>query len=95
MDLLKLALSETLMSQPPTGKPLYEEEESEVEEPIPKNWRAPMPMEDKRYDCYDHWLTIDNLSTARCCRLEVCTSRIRTRCEKCSVYLCLTKDMNC
>ncbi|KAL3196766.1 hypothetical protein MRX96_015383 [Rhipicephalus microplus] len=56
---------------------------------------AKMPGVDKRLHLYDHWPSADSLSSARCCRLAGCTSRTRTRCEKCNVCLCLSSDKNC
>lgn len=96
MDLLKfrMDLSYTLMNQPRRGRPDYSDEE-EQQEDKKQNWRAPIPVLSKRTDCYDHFPIVDDLKTARSCRLEGCKSRSRVRCEKCNVYLCLTKSNNC
>lgn len=97
MDLLefRLNLSETLMSRPPTVRPHYESSDEVEEVRKPQNWRNPLPARDKRTDGFDHFPNVDDLKTARKCRMENCPSRSRVRCEKCNIYLCLTKEKNC
>lgn len=96
MDLLKfrMDLAEVLMDGP-VGDRLQNVPFSGFQEKKPQNWRAPIPGEDKRTDGYDHWPVVDSLTTARACRLRGCKSRSRVRCEKCNLYLCLTKEKNC
>lgn len=86
----RLAVAEALCASP---KRKRLESNNENVQPNHSTERSPgaakMPGVDKRLDSYDHWPSVDSLSSARCCRLPGCTSRTRTRCEKCNVYLCL------
>lgn len=99
-DLLnfRMELGECLLATPKRKRSAVQETEEDEETeilPRPQNYRAPLPGEDKRLDGYDHFPTVDTLTTARFCRREGCKSRSRVRCLKCNVYLCLTKDQNC
>lgn len=92
----RLAIAEALCASPKRKRI------SSNSESVPQNQSAAkspgvakMPGIDKRLDCYDHWPTVDSLATARCCRLTGCTSRTRTRCKKCDVYLCLSSEKQC
>ncbi|KAL3203983.1 hypothetical protein MRX96_011870 [Rhipicephalus microplus] len=91
-----LAVAEALCASP---KRKRLESNNENVQPNHSTERSPgaakIPGVDKRLDSYDHWPSVDSLSSARCCRLAGCTSRTRTRCEKCNVYLCLSSDKNC
>lgn len=96
LDLLefRMAVGEALVSSS-KGKP-YEEDDNSDDEMIAKRYRPDKsPCMDKRLDNFAHWPTVDNLSSARCCRRKGCNKRTRTRCKKCNVYLCLSKDANC
>lgn len=103
MDLLtfKMSLAESLLSKPKISRRRYSSSDDDLLEPReppekkPQNYRAPMPSVDKRVDSYGHWPVIDDLTTARMCRRALCKSRTRVRCEKCNIYLCLTKNQNC
>lgn len=53
------------------------------------------PSEGKRYDGYEHYPSSDALKAPRSCRMENCGSRSRIKCEKCNVYLCLSRSKNC
>lgn len=53
------------------------------------------PPEVKRYDGYEHYPVSDDIKAPRSCRLEECGSRSKIRCEKCDVYLCLSRDKDC
>ncbi|KAL3216925.1 hypothetical protein MRX96_032713 [Rhipicephalus microplus] len=92
----RLAVAEALCASP---KRKRLESNNENVQPNHSTERSPgaakIPGVDKRLDSYDHWPSVDSLSSARCCRLAGCTSRTRTRCEKCNVYLCLSSDKNC
>ncbi len=99
LDLLafRLAVAEALVHSPAHNRVNYSSESlsSDDETPRSSNWRAPLPGIDKRTDGYDHWPTVDELTTARMCRNTDCKSRTRFRCQKCNVYLCLTGKKNC
>ncbi|KAL4154140.1 hypothetical protein QTP88_001973 [Uroleucon formosanum] len=82
-DLLefKISVAKEWLSTP-TKKRINEETNSDSNEEPPvkvQNYRSPIPSEMKRYDSYDHWPEVDNLSTARNCRKEGCKSRTRIR----------------
>ncbi|XP_060806296.1 uncharacterized protein LOC132903054 [Amyelois transitella] len=53
------------------------------------------PTESKRYDGYEHYPISDDIKAPRSCRLEDCNSRSKIKCEKCDVYLCLSRNKNC
>lgn len=99
MDLLKfrMAVAESLTASPDRKR--RDEEEEEDQQPQQKKLKiytpSPKPIEDKRYDGYDHWPVVDNIISPRSCRLETCSSRTKTRCSKCDQYLCLSKDKEC
>lgn len=57
---------------------------------------ASIPGDDKRFDGFEHWPTVDStIAAPRTCRLALCGSRSKTMCEKCGIYLCLSKEKNC
>ncbi|CAK1602445.1 unnamed protein product [Parnassius mnemosyne] len=56
---------------------------------------ANRPLAEKRHDGYEHFPTSDDIKAPRTCRLETCSSRSKIRCDKCNVYLCLSRDKNC
>ena len=59
--------------------------------PSPKRSR---PNSDVRFDGFCHFpCAIDGLGQR--CKNEGCQGRSRIKCEKCNVFLCLTKDRNC
>lgn len=60
-----------------------------------RNRPMPLPSDAKRYDGFNHFASCDDLKAPLRCRNEDCLSRSKTRCEKCNVYLCLSKDRNC
>lgn len=95
MDLLhfRLEIAESLCSTVKQND--LQSDDSDVESKPNSRNCSPIPGGSKRYDGFNHWPVVDSLSTARMCRLKECGSRTRTRCEKCNVYLCLTKDQNC
>lgn len=50
------------------------------------------PVEDVRYDCYDHWPEPTN-DKKRC---KLCIKMYsQTKCSKCNLYLCLNQKRNC
>lgn len=57
--------------------------------------RANQPSQAKRYDGYEHLPIFDEIASPRVCRMENCGSRSKIRCEKCDVYLCLSRKNNC
>jgi len=57
--------------------------------------RSNQPSQAKRYDGYDHFPSFESIDNPRACRMEGCKSRSKIRCEKCDVYLCLTRKQNC
>lgn len=57
--------------------------------------RAIAPSAAKRHDGYEHYPISDDIKAPRACRMENCSSRSKMRCEKCDVYLCLSRDKNC
>lgn len=72
------------------------ESDCEVETHPPKRPKKfCLPLDAKRYDRTNHWPVSDDLDNASKCRLEGCKSRTRLRCNKCDVYLCITKYNNC
>lgn len=91
----RMSIGEALISSP-KGKPYEESDESDANEIPSKRYRpASTPCKDKRLDNFAHWPTVDNLRNARNCRRKECNKRTRTRCKKCNVYLCLSKDADC
>ena len=102
LDLLKfrLACAEALMATPERERRLNEEEQEEESNlPSKKKMKiytpSPKPVADKRYDGYDHWPTVSDISSPRTCQLESCKSRTKTKCTKCDQYLCLSKEKDC
>lgn len=85
----RMTLGEALTHPPKSSRRLLQECVTENTTPYRP---AKIPCADKRLDGYDHWPTVDELSSPRYCRLKGCSGRTRTRCEKCGVYLCLSKD---
>lgn len=98
MDLMnyRLALGESLTASPTTKRYLEEDPETQLPEPpIKKPACSPLPCNDKKLDGFDHWPIMDDLSTARNCRVKDCKSHTRVSCTKCNVYLCLSTKNNC
>ena len=101
MDLLKFRenIAESLLksesnSKRPVGRPsLASLLNYEREEPLKKARPAVLPVDTVRYDGFDHWPEPMELKSAQRCKF--CTGSSRTRCVKCNVYLCLSKDKNC
>ncbi|XP_068081805.1 piggyBac transposable element-derived protein 3-like [Anabrus simplex] len=104
-DLLKfrMSIAEARLATPARkrrteddGNRGIEEVENGMPEPPKKIYTpSPIPGVDKRYDGYDHWPVVDDIHSSRICRLESCCKRTKLRCEKCDVYLCLSKDKCC
>lgn len=61
----------------------------------PRFKRSNQPSQAKRYDGYDHLPRFESIDNPRTCRMEQCKSRSKIRCQKCDVYLCLTRKQNC
>lgn len=100
-DLLqfKLEVAEALVATSDLNRSVLDSDEDE-EEPRAKrskffNPPSKMPCGDKRYDGYEHFPAIDDISTPRMCRNENCKGRTKINCIKCKVYLCLSKNKNC
>ena len=102
-DLLKfkLEVAEALATTPPENRRVIsEDEDDEVElSPIKRskfyNPPAKKPCADKRCDSFNHYPTVDDITRPRKCRLGNCNSSSKTRCDKCNVYLCLSKTKSC
>ncbi|GBM42229.1 hypothetical protein AVEN_234960-1 [Araneus ventricosus] len=105
-DLLqfKLEIAEALAVIPSVNKKIVSDEETDgdVEDSTStvkrsKYHNAPAKKQctNQRYDVYNHFPQCDDLSRPRMCRYENCKSTSKTRCEKCDVYLCLSKTNNC
>ncbi|KAM7298436.1 piggyBac transposable element-derived protein 2-like [Ixodes scapularis] len=52
------------------------------------------PVQDVRFDQMGHWPVHED-SRERRCKMERCTGKTRVMCDKCKVYLCLSKSRNC
>lgn len=63
--------------------------------PPVKKYRPTNPPVDIRCDRYDHWPESVDLTTPRMCREKECSSRTRTKCIKCNVFLCIAKGKSC
>lgn len=100
-DLLqfKLEIAEALMTNSHLSRPVLSDSEEEAGPAIKRskffNPPAKLPCDDKRYDGFEHFPIIDNIVTPRICRMDNCKGRTKLKCEKCGVYLCLTKERNC
>lgn len=57
------------------------------EEVLPPKRRRPAehPCNEKRQDGFHHWPAEEDIKSAKMCRRKGCSSRTRTRCEKCNV----------
>ena len=53
----------------------------------------PLPLDDVRFDGMEHWPEVTDKRMR--CRVMRCKSQSHTRCTKCGVYLCLSKQKNC
>lgn len=53
------------------------------------------PPSTVRYDTIDHLPVHSHKDQAGRCKMRDCKGKSRIRCEKCNIYLCLTKDRNC
>ncbi|XP_049798899.1 piggyBac transposable element-derived protein 2-like [Schistocerca nitens] len=102
-DLLhfKLEVAEGLLAVPPEDRRVLSETEQEGDIlPVAKrckffNQTAKLPCSDKRYNGYEHFPISDDIPAPHTCRYEPCKSRSKMWCEKCNVYLCLSKDKTC
>lgn len=98
-DLLefRMQVADALVNTPTRKRRLSDIEPNENIAPNPptKYRRANLPSENKRFDGYDHLPCFDEIESPRCCRMERCQSRSKIRCEKCDVYLCLSRKQNC
>jgi len=94
----RMSIAEFLMAGP-TRKRSLEHVEDDDQAPLQlvKKIRALVskPSADMRFDGYNHWPSVDELKNPHISRLEGCSSRSRTRCTKCNVYLCLSKNSDC
>lgn len=99
MDLLEFRyqIAESLINTPDRlmREPSPMSPEREPAAGIRRYQPANPPSLGKRYDGYNHLPTVDKLKSPRSCRLESCSSRTKTRCRKCDVYLCCTSDNDC
>lgn len=105
LDLLefRLNLGEYLIHSGPGKRPRTDEENETGDEEQcgdeegskKKRYAVAMPCDDKRFDGFEHWPVSDDLKHPLRCRKEQCDSKSRMRCQKCNVYLCLTKHKNC
>lgn len=98
-DLLhfRIAIAQDLRISTPLP-PVPMESDSENEETaraVHRNRPLPMPSALKRYDRFDHWPIVADITAPLRCRMEGCVSRSKVMCTKCKVYLCLTKNKNC
>ncbi|XP_042904032.1 piggyBac transposable element-derived protein 3 [Parasteatoda tepidariorum] len=105
-DLLKfkLEVAEALLAAPSAHRSIVSDDEESDAHAVQahavkrsKYYHPPakIPCEDKRYDGYNHFPHCDDISRPRKCRYENCKSESKTRCEKCDVYLCLSKTKTC
>ncbi|XP_064469018.1 piggyBac transposable element-derived protein 3-like [Ornithodoros turicata] len=90
----RLSIGEALVATPRKKRTPLQAEEN-IENAASPYRPAKVPCIDKRLDGFEHWPVADDLPSARFCRVQGCKGRTRTRCEKCNVYLCLTKERNC
>lgn len=100
MDLLefRMQVADALVTTPPRKRRSESDEDEAVEniEPNTSRFRrSNQPSQAKRYDGYDHFPSFEGIDNPRSCRMEGCRSRSKIRCEKCDVYLCLTRKQNC
>lgn len=98
-DLLqfRLEIADGLL-ETPDRKRLVEDSDIENSDPVlhSKRYRPEnQPSQSKRYDGYEHFPIFDEIDSPRSCRLENCSSRSKIRCEKCNVYLCLSRKKSC
>ncbi|GFT01668.1 uncharacterized protein NPIL_691581 [Nephila pilipes] len=97
MNLLKfkLEISKALVESPSSHRSIKEEEDgiNLVSPSIKKskyyNLPTKKPSHDKRYDMYEHFPCVDDISRTRKCMFENCENNSKTRYGKCNVYLCL------
>ena len=79
----------------PVGRPTFQSLLNYSPVPNKKTKPAVLPNHECRYDSFDHWSQPNDLAIPQQCKMEGCKGKSRTLCEKCNVYLCLTKDRNC
>lgn len=92
----RLDVADGLVNKPEKRRRSVETDEEEDELPSNRKYRqANPPSVAKRYDGYNHLPIFDEINAPRVCRYENCRSRSKIRCEKCNVYLCLSRGKNC
>ena len=79
----------------PVGRPTFQSLLNYSSVPNKKTKPAVLSNHECRYDSFDHWSQPNDLAIPQQCKMEGCKGKSRTLCEKCNVYLCLTKDRNC
>lgn len=92
----RLDVAECLKCLPETERREDEPEPQQRQRSHPLKIYKPvnMPSTAKRHDGYDHLPVFDDIKAPRTCRMD-CGSRSKIKCEKCDVYLCLSRDKNC
>lgn len=61
--------------------------------PVPRKRPTPLPIDEVRFDGFDHLPDWDSEHRQRC---KLCSEfRSHIICSKCQVYLCVNKDRNC
>lgn len=74
------------------GRPVKNPEEI----PIPKkNTRTRMPVEDIRYDGFNHMCKFTDRSGRKTCKLQGCRSETQAYCTKCKLHLCNSPSKDC
>lgn len=64
--------------------------------PIPKkNTKTKMPIDDIRYDGFQHMCRFTDRSGRKTCKLKGCTSETQAYCTKCKVNLCNNPSKDC
>lgn len=97
-DLLefRLEIADSLVGAPDRKRiPFIENENVNPNVNFERYRPAHKPSEARRYDGYEHYPIFDEIDSPRTCRLENCKSRSKIRCEKCNVYLCLSRNKFC
>jgi hypothetical protein len=99
MDLLefRMQIADGLTNTPARQRRTSQTDDESAPEPktSSKFKRSNQPSQAKRYDGYDHLPSFEEIDNPRACRLEGCKSRSKIRCNKCDVYLCLSRKQNC
>ena len=62
--------------------------------PVPKKKTKPavLPNHECWYDGFDHWPQPNDFAIPHRCKMERCKGKSCILCEKCNVFLCLTKE---